>query len=144
MVLLTHEFTDYLMKKSATESFSEARKLLADLIIPRRITGEVVDKYFRKAIRVGVWRRFSSERRALLYLSRFLGVIKSPVLRSILIEIFLEIELYTIRGRALFYGILVSLRSHLYRLREILRDVSKLLVIGLSYLHNPPMYRVYG
>jgi len=144
MSSLPHVLAEIFTRESGSEIPHEARELLADLIIPKRITGDVVDKYFKKAIRVGVWRRFSHEKRALLYLSRFLRIIKSPVLRSILIEIFLEIELCTIRGRALFYGILVSLRSHLHRMREILRDVSRLLVIGLSYLHNPPMYRVYG
>ncbi|RLG79468.1 MAG: hypothetical protein DRO13_06010 [Thermoprotei archaeon] len=71
-------------------------------------------------------------------------MIKSPTLKSILYKIFLEIELYTLRGKALFYGIILAMKNTIYKLQEVLKDYSKLLTLGIFYLNNPPMYRIYG
>ena len=35
---------------------SRARELLAKMILPKRVTGEVIGKYVRKALRVGPWK----------------------------------------------------------------------------------------
>jgi len=123
---------------------SRARELLARLLLPREISGEIVDRYIRKALRTNSWRILRPENRALLLALRKWGFIKSPTLKSILYRIFLEIELYTLKGKALFYGIIIAMKNYMHRLEEILRDVAKLLAIGISYLNNPPMYRVYG
>ena len=123
---------------------SRARELLAKMILPKRVTGEIIGKYVRKAIRVGAWRYLKQESRALLIIARRWRLIKSPTLKSILYKIFLEIELYTLRGKALFYGIILAMKNTIYKLQEALKDYSKLLTIGIFYLNNPLMYRIYG
>ena len=122
----------------------EVLKLLSGIILPREVSGVVVSRYVRKAVRVGVWRKLRDECRALLIAAKSWGVIKSPTLRSILHKIFLEIELHTLKGKALFYGVIIFMRDHAQELKEALRNVQKLLVVGISYLNNPPIYRVYG
>jgi len=122
----------------------KARRLLSELLLPREISGKIVDRYIRKALRTNSWRTLKPENRALLLALRRWRSIKSPTLKSILYRIFLEIELHTLRGRALFYGIILVMRSYIHRLEEILKDVAKLLAIGISYLNNPPIYRIYG
>jgi len=121
-----------------------AKDLLAKLLLPREISGKIVDRYIRKALRTNSWRVLRLENRALLLALRRWRSIKSPTLKSILYRVFLEIELHTLRGKALFYGIIIAMKNYIHRLEEILRDMAKLLAIGISYLNNPPMYRVYG
>lgn len=53
------------------------------------------------------------------------------MLGGILEEIFLLVELETLRGRALLYGTLVALRSGL---QDLLDSVEGLLCLGASYL----------
>lgn len=97
---------------------------------------------FRKALRLGLWGFLEPEKRALiLVLRRWVGRVKSPVLIKILEEIYVEIELNTFRGRALFYGVLVALRSGLL---EVLESLKFLLYLGISYLSNPPLFRFLG
>ena len=120
---------------------SKVRKLLARMLLPKVVSGEVVSRYVRKAFRVGVWRFLSQECKAILLITRRWGIIKSPTLKSILYRLFLEIELCTLRGRALFYGILLALKSSVYRLHEVLNDYQRLLALGIFYLNSPPMYR---
>ena len=122
----------------------KAKELLTKILLPRKVTGSVVNRYVRKALRTGAWRSLKQENRAILIVARKWGVIKSATLKSILYRIFLEIELYTIRGKALFYGIILTMKSTIYKLHETLRDIQKLLTIGILYLNNPPMYRIYG
>lgn len=122
----------------------KAKELLTKILLPKKVTGNVVDRYVRKALRIGAWRDLKQENRAILIVARKWGVIKSAILKSILYRIFLEIELHTIRGKALFYGIILTMKSTIYKLHEALRDVQKLLTIGILYLNNPPIYRIYG
>jgi len=126
------------------EFVESVKGALAKIVIPERIDGVVVEKYVRKAMRFGVWGRLRPEARALLLALRRWGPVRSPTLRSIVEGILLEIELCTVRGRALFYGIVVSLKSLGLTTREALKNVARLLYLGISYLNNPPMYRVYG
>ena len=44
----------------------------------------------------------------------------------------------------MFYGIILAMKSTVYKLHELLKDVARLLTIGIFYLNSPPMYRVYG
>ncbi len=123
----------------------EARRLAASIILPRRLTGFVVNKYFRKALQTGAWRSLAPQARALLYLARrWRGAFKSPLMTSVLRELLLEIELHTVGGRALFYGVLVALKNGLQRLGGLLKNKTRLLFLGLQYLNNPLMYRLYG
>jgi len=114
--------------------------LLAKLLLPGEVSGKIVDKYIRKALRTNSWRTLKPENRALLLALRKWRSIKSPTLKSILYRVFLEIELHTLRGKALLYGIIPAMKNYMHRLEEILRDTAKLLVIGISYLSNPPIY----
>jgi len=122
----------------------KAKEILAKMIIPKKVTGEVVSRHIRKAIRIGAWRYLQQESRVLLIVARRWRMIKSPILRSVLYRIFLEIELFTFRGKALFYEIIISMKNSLYKLYELVKAYSKLLTIGILYLNNPPMYIVYG
>ena len=121
-----------------------AKGLLAKLILPREVTKQVVERYIRKAMQIHIWHRLGREERALLIVVRRFNLVRSPVLRSVLHRIFLEIEMFTVRGKALFYGIIISMQSYMHRVSEEHKNVSHLLATGISYLNNPPMYRIYG
>jgi hypothetical protein len=122
----------------------EVLEVLNRVALPERITGEVVSRYVRRAIRLGIWRRLRPESRALLLVARGFEVLRSPVVTSIVRRLLLEIVVHTLRGRALLYGVLIALRDPFLRLTGLLRDVTRLLVLGISYLNNPPLLRFYG
>jgi len=105
------------------------------------LTSSLISRFIRKAIRTGVWFMLPTTSRALLLASRCLKIIKSRVLREILMGIMVEIELSTLRGRAIYYGVLVALRSGL---REALGDFKKLITLGVGYLNLPLMWRILG
>ena len=123
---------------------AEARRVVAEILLPSRITGSLVEKYFRKALRLGVWGRLPLESRGLILALRRWGLVKSRVLEGVLKGIFLEIELAGLRGRALFYGALLSLREYWGRLGELVRNAGRLLTLGIFYLNSPTIYRFYG
>lgn len=117
-------------------------RYLEDALLPRVIDGTVARRYARKAVRTGVWRHLSAESRALLRaLSAWRGVVRSPVLRAAVGGILLRVELATLRGRALLFGLAVTARSGL---RGALRSAETLLCLGISYLSNPPAFRLLG
>ena len=121
-----------------------ARELLTLILIPQRINSHVINYYLRKALRVGAWRGLSREARALLIVASRVGLksVRSQILREVLRRIFLEIELHTLKGKALLYGILIQLRRGVSKLVDMLGELTKILCIGISYLNNPPAYRV--
>jgi len=122
----------------------EAKELLAQIILPQEITRQTIEKYIRKAIQIHAWYHLKRLDKSILILTRKLPKIKSPTLKSILHKIFLKIELCTTRGKALFYGIILSMQNTMYKLYDLLKNVSRLLTIGLFYLNNPITYRIYG
>ena len=122
----------------------KAKELLAQIILPKEITRQTIEKYIRKAIQIHAWHHLKRLDKAILILTRKLPKIKSPTLKTVLRKILLQIELHTIRGKALFYGIIISMHSTMHKLQELLRNVSRLLTIGLFYLNNPLIYRIYG
>jgi hypothetical protein len=109
-------------------------------IIGGVLTSSLISRFIRKAICTCVWFKLPTTSRALLA-SKFLKIAKSRVLREILVGIMVEIELSTLRGRAIYYGVLVALRSGL---REALGDFKKLITLGIGYLNLPLMWRVLG
>lgn len=118
------------------------REVMARLILPDVIDGSLVARYVRKAVRLGVWRSLRAESRALLRaLTLWGGVIRSKVLARIVKEILLEIELHTLRGRALLYGLYIALRSGL---NHLLSSLEKVLCLGISYLSNSPAFKFLG
>jgi len=133
-----------LVGKAEEELSQRARELLARILLPDEITGAVAERYVKKALRTGAWRELRPESRALLMVSRAWKVIRSKFMKGILFSLFLEIELHTLRGRALFYGIFISLKRGMGTLGRALESIERLLAIGIFYLNNPPMYRAYG
>ena len=138
-----------LLASAATSSANlnvgpEVLEVLNRVALPERITGEVVSRYVRRAVRLGIWRRLRPESRALLLVARRFAVLRSPVVTSIVRRLLLEVEVHTLRGRALLYGVLIALRDPFLRLAGVLRDATRLLVLGISYLNNPPLLRFYG
>jgi len=127
--------------EASSESLKEA---LARMLIPNTITNAVIEKYFRKAARTGAWRALPREAKALLLASRkTVRRVRSATLARILREIFVRIELTTLKGRALYYGLLILSR----RLGSIVKALKEgylaLLYAGISYLNNPPMFRIF-
>lgn len=134
-----------LAERDPAQPVSErAKQLLARIALPKRLDGEAIIKYIRRAHRTGAWRGLSQEARALLTALRGWGPIRSPTLKAVLRRILTQIELHTLRGQALYYGIIIAIKNPLYRLGELLKNTTRLLVIGISYLNNPPTLRVYG
>ena len=122
-----------------------AKEILTHILIPEHIDSKLISYYYlRKALRVGAWRSLSREARALLIVASrvSLKTVKSRVLKEVLKSVFLEIELHTLKGKALLYGILTQLRRGVSKLVDILKDVTKLLCLGISYLNNPLAYKV--
>ena len=123
----------------------EARRLTAKIILPQRITGSLINKYFRKALQTGAWRSLAPQARALIYLARrWRGVFKSKLITSVLREILLDIELFSTGGKAIFYGVLLALKKGIESLGGFLLSKTRLLFMGLQYLNNPLIYRFYG
>ncbi|MEM2208534.1 MAG: hypothetical protein QXG17_07585 [Sulfolobales archaeon] len=107
--------------------------------------GGTVKTYIRKAVRTGAWRSLKPESRALLLALRsWKRSVKSPVLRSILTRIFVEIELHTTRGKAIFYGILEAMREAREVLSDLSRNLSKIIAMGIQYMNLPLLYRIHG
>ena len=126
-------------------TFSRAIEVLSRIVLPKEITGEMIERYFRKALRTGAWSSLPQESRALIYiLRRWKGRIKSHTLKSILKNIFLKIELSTFRGKALLYGIIQAMKNPIYKLGELLQNTKRILTLGIFYLNNSLTYRIYG
>ncbi|WP_448578857.1 hypothetical protein [Thermosphaera sp.] len=121
----------------AQVAFAKVRELVSS----QPVSGPVLEMFFRKAVRTGAWGRLSPVSKALLLASRRLVLVKSPVLRSILLNIMAEIEMYTTRGRAVYYGVVVALKKNMV---EALSSLNRLVTLGIAYLSLPPLWRVFG
>jgi len=115
---------------------------LAELLIPRDISYSLVDGYVRRAARRGLLHRIPPHRRAFLIALRA-WLSKGYKLRSkVVLELarvtLAEIEILTLRGRALAMGILVAIKRGLSR---ALAKIEELLVIGLQHINTPTIYR---
>ena len=122
----------------------QAKGYLLELITPKRIVSDIIEYYVRRALRLGIWRKLKPEAKALLQvLRKWSKPIKSPLLLTIVKHILLEIEIHTFKGKALLMGlILVLQKSKLYTFK-LLQDIKKILLLGISYLNNPLMYRFH-
>jgi len=123
------------------EILEEAFRRLREAVDPGVIDRAVVERYIRKAVRTGAWRSLSYESRSLLLASRFLPRVRSPVLKSIILDIMASIELYTTRGKAVFYGVLVALKQGLV---NVLSNLKRIITLGIAYLNLPDLWRTLG
>lgn len=132
-------------RQNLDESIREfIEKLIMEKFLSDNITPRMIERYIRKALQSRVWYYLSQVDKAILILTRRLLRIKSPVLKQVLKKIFLKIELYTIRGKALFYGLLIAMVNPLYRLEEVIHNIKRVIILGIQYLNNSPIYRIYG
>ena len=141
MTIIASAWCELVEKGVSEDAVILAKSTVAELLLPGKVTRETINYYVRKALRSGAWRRLRQESRALILASRFLPVVKSPVLGSILRGVFLEIELFTLRGKAVFYGVLVALRQGLL---EALKNLERLITLGVGYLNLPVMWKIFG
>jgi len=122
----------------------EIKETLTKILLPKQITQTHLRKYIRKALTNRSWHLLTKLERSLLWLtSKIVPTVKSPTLRKTIQQILLKIELATTKGKALYYGILILIKK-LKRIEEIVQNLTYTLYLGLSYLNNPPTYRIYG
>ena len=116
--------------------------VLANVLLSKVIDRGVIERYIRRALRNGSWFKLSKLQRALLKVaSRVVKVVKSPTLAEVLKKALLEIELNTLKGKALYYGLLTAL-SIGEPLNKLLNRLTYVMMLGINYLNNPPLYRV--
>lgn len=123
----------------------EVTSKFKELVLPKVITRDLIISYVRKALRTRVWFSLSPYQRALLKaltLSR-VYVVRSRVLKELITELLLIIERGTLKGKALWYGLVIALNMCKY-LKSIVLNVETLLYLGINYLNNPPIFRPYG
>ena len=131
--------------EKGTVVVEHAKKVLLKLFIPSKISRSVIEKFFRKALRTGIWKSLKPEQKALILALRiWRREVKSRKLTEIVKGIFLEIELSTFRGKAFLYGIAITIKNRTGILKNIFKNIGYILATGIMYLNNPPMYRVYG
>ena len=120
------------------------KETLTKILLPKRITQAYLRKYIRKALANKSWHLLTKLERSLLWLtSKIVSTVKSPILKKIIQQILLKIELATTKGKALYYGILILIKK-LRKIEEIVQNLTYTLYTGLSYINNPPTYRIYG
>ena len=133
-----------LMSINREDLDKKIKSKLTMILLPSEITGNYMRKYIRKALANRSWHILTKLERSLLWLtSKIVPTVKSPVLKKIIQQILLKIELATTKGKALYYGILLSLKKA-RKIEEIVQNLVETLYIGLSYINNPPTYRIYG
>lgn len=133
-----------LLENAGSSEFAQelARLKLGEFIANGSpLTRKLIECYLRKAYRTGAWRKLPVVSQAILRACRFLPLVKSVVLKNILLKIMIEIELCTTRGKAVYYGVLYALR---HGLLEALRSFKKLIVLGISYMNSPSWLKILG
>jgi len=130
---------------AGSELVEKAKEVLLSIVAPDNISRAVVEKLFRKALRVGAWSSLKPEQKALiLALRKWRGVVRYRNLLEVVKRIFLEVELFTFRGRALLYGVAIAIKNGVNVAKDVLNNTGYILATGIMYLNNPPMLRVYG
>ncbi len=133
----------------AGEELGEGQKrkvadVLADVLLPKVIDRGVIERSIRRALRNRSWFKLSKLQRALLKVaSRVVKVVKSPTLAEVLKKVLLEIELNSLKGRALYFGFLIAMRMG-EPLTHLFRRLTYVMMLGINYLSNPPLFRVLG
>jgi len=128
------------------KTYNSVKKLFYKTLLPQTITRNDLISYLRRSLRNGSWKLLTKVERSILYLStKLLHKVKSVILKRQLLEIMYKIELSTVKGRAIYYGILLALKRKLtYLFKSLENHIGHILYLGISYLNNPPVYRIYG
>jgi hypothetical protein len=124
----------------------EVTSKFKELVLPKVITRDLIISYVRKALRTRIWFSLSPYQRALLKaltLSK-VYVVRSRVLKELITELLLIIERGTLKGKALWYGLVIALNMSKYLSSKLVLNVETLLYLGINYLNNPPIFRPYG
>jgi len=116
---------------------------LAEILFPRDISYSLVDGYVRRAARRGLLHRIPAHRRAFLmalrtWLSKGYRLRSKAVIDLVRVAL-AEIEIMTLRGRALAMGILVAIKRGL---SKAITRIEELLVIGLQHINTPTIYKI--
>jgi hypothetical protein len=115
---------------------------LSKYIAIEKIDLKTVESMIRRSMRLGAWRKLPEEKRAFLRTIRnFLKRgqrIASKIVIDILKKIYMEIEIHSLRGKAILIGILIRTR----RSNSIdTENPEELLVEGLQYINRPIPFR---
>jgi hypothetical protein len=115
---------------------------LSKYIAIEKIELKTVESMIRRSMRLGAWRKLPEEKRAFLRAIRnFLKRgqrIASNIVIDILKKIYMEIEIHSLRGKAILIGILIRTR----RSDSIdTENPEELLVEGLQYINRPIPFR---
>ncbi|BEP18357.1 hypothetical protein PYJP_17090 [Pyrofollis japonicus] len=131
----------------AMQKYAKAReaawRLTVELLAPGPypVPRVAVQRLLRRALRNGAWRTLASEQRALLVAAARapVTVYQSAFLVEILRNIWVMVEMATVRGRAVYAAILHLLVSETKRLFTQLleKGLDVLLAIGIQLLDNP-------
>jgi len=124
----------------------EVTSRFKELVLPKVITKDLIVSYVKKALRTRIWFSLNPYQRALLKaltLSK-VYVIRSCVLKELVSELLVVIERSTLKGKVLWYGLVIALSTCRYLGQELLFKVETLLYLGINYLNNPPIFRPYG
>jgi hypothetical protein len=115
---------------------------LSKYIAIEKIELKTVESMIRRSMRLGAWRKLPEEKRAFLRAIRnFLKRgqrIASNIVIDILKKIYMEIEIHSLRGKAILIGILIRTRRSNSIDKE---NPEELLVEGLQYINRPIPFR---
>jgi len=115
---------------------------LSKYIAIEKIDLKTVESMIRRSMRLGAWRKLPEEKRAFLRAIRnFLKRgqrIASNIVIDILKKIYMEIEIHSLRGKAILIGILIRTRRSNSIDKE---NPEELLVEGLQYINRPIPFR---
>ena len=111
--------------------------VLAHVLLPEVIDRHIIKYYIYRAFRNRAWHKLSKHQKALLKVaSKVVNTVRSPTLARVLRKIILEVELHTLKGRAIYYGLLTALSTG-ELLSELLKRPTYVMMLGINYLNNP-------
>jgi len=94
------------------------------ILLEKPFKREYLCRLVKRAWRTGVWYKLSIEQRSLLYLtSKIVEVVRSKVLEKLIEEIAYMIELSTLKGKAIYYGVILALRRIHILGSKVLNDI---------------------
>lgn len=143
MIIQAPSLAESILNLFKGHSSRGVQRYLADLLAPRDITPETIDRYLRRAARLGALKNLDPFERAFLnalrtWLSKGLRI-RSRLIIEITRMLIAKIEIHSLRGRAIAIGVLIALGKGV---RDIVMRIEELLVIGLQIINAPAQYRI--